>query len=232
MIKISVFVEGSGEAIFLFEMAKHVLADKNAKIVTWFENGGRRFERVPMGEKKVVLGNGKRFYLQIVNSASEDRVVSDAIEKAPGLAAADFAKIVVVWDVYPSFKRADIPKLRDGVSSSLSVCPIPTFVILEIMEFEAWLLSMADFYHRVDERLSQEAITEELGFFPSAENCQDIDRAADTLRAIMALVDIADIKSMKVVTEIVGAFDLDVLVAERSPQIDDLNNLIVSITPP
>ena len=107
MIKISIFVEGAGEAIFLWELAKHVLAEKNAKIVTWFENGGRRFQRVPMDEKELVLGTGRDLYLQIVNSANEDLVVEDAIKNSPGLAAANFSQIVVVRDVAPNISRAD-----------------------------------------------------------------------------------------------------------------------------
>lgn len=232
MIKISIFVEGGGEAIFLWELAKHVLSDQNAKIVTWFENGGRRFCRVPMAEKEFVLGTGRDLYLQIVNSANEERVVSDAIENAPRLAAANFSQIVVVRDVAPNVSRADTPKLREGISNSLRVSPVPTLVVLEIMEFEAWLLSMADYYHRIDRRLTREAITESIGVFPSSANCQMFDRPSDILKEIMKLADINDIKSRTVVTEIIRAFDFDVLVNERAPQIDDLNNLIASVGVP
>ena len=232
MIKISIFVEGAGEAIFLWELAKHVLAEKNAKIVTWFENGGRRFQRVPMDEKELVLGTGRDLYLQIVNSANEDLVVEDAIKNSPGLAAANFSQIVVVRDVAPNISRADIPKLREGISNSLRGSPVPTLVVLEIMEFEAWLLSMADYYHRIDQRLTREAITESIGVFPSSANCHEFDRPSDILEEIMAIADINAIKSRSVVTEIIRAFDFDVLVNERAPQIDDLNNLIASVGVP
>ena len=90
MNKICLFVEGNGEAIFVEKVAKFLLEGRDATIVSFTLSGGKRYPRMELQREQTVLGSGADFYIQIVNSANEDRAISDARENAQRLADANF----------------------------------------------------------------------------------------------------------------------------------------------
>lgn len=230
MAKICIFVEGNSEAIFVEKIARTLLSGRNATIVSYVLSGGRRYPRMEMQRREAVLGSGADVYIQIVNSANEDRAISDARDQAQGLLDANFEQIVVVRDVAPNFKRSEIGRLRSGLSASLNELPLPATALLQIMEFEAWILSMADQYDRIDARLTEEAIIDEIGFLPCHTNCQEIDRPSDVHRRILALADIDEIKSRETVTCVVESLDLSQLVEDCVSEISDLEHLVQLIS--
>jgi hypothetical protein len=62
---------------------------------------------------------------------------------------------------------------------SLEGLPVLTTALLQIMEFEAWILSMADHYVQIDARLTAEAIINEVGYLPNCTNCLKICRPSE-----------------------------------------------------
>lgn len=225
MNKICIFVEGNSEAILVDRIASHLLNGADARIVSFLLSGGRRYPRMEMQRTEKVLGHGNGIYIQIVNSSNEDRAISDAKDQAQSLRDANFDRIIVLRDVAPNFARSEISKLREGLETTLATLPLPADALLQVMEFEAWLLSMADQFWMIDDRMSVEAITHELGFLPDCTNCQAIDRPSETHERILGLAGIEDAKSRNTTVRVVDSIDLALLLGERSPHIPDLHRL-------
>ena len=87
-----------------------------------------------------------KYYVQIVDSSNDSRVVSDVRDSYQSLLRQNFKAIIGISDVYgadPISRQprthADIPRMHSGISAALTKCPIVDYV-LAVMEVEAWFL--------------------------------------------------------------------------------------------
>ena len=174
MKKMAIFVEGETELRFIYRLIREIANAKNLQIILVRASGGGA--RIAARTYTVVYDSGsgadKNFYIQIINSGTDNRVSSDIRDKYESLMNEGFSVIIGVRDVYP-LSLEDLPNLRVGLryyqlkSESISVD-----FVLGVMEIEAWFLAEHTHFSRIHPRLSASRIAAMHGFDPSVDDMQ------------------------------------------------------------
>lgn len=161
MNKLAVFVEGQTEQIFVEKLVLAIGSDSNVRIVVERVRGGRR------GEPRRIVeiagtGQGYEFFVLIVDCGQDERVKSDIVDRYNGLVAASYKHIIGIRDVFPH-PRNEIERLRQGFEFRLQNDPIKPYLVLAIMETEAWFLAEHSHFPRIHASLTPERIQQEFG---------------------------------------------------------------------
>jgi len=183
--KIAFFVEGQTEQLFVEHLLCEV-ATKNCLEVEKTTSQGRRGRRAISLKASSSPSKGHTHYALVVDCGSDSSVSSDILENYDSLAQT-FDAIVGVRDVYPSFLRTDIPKLRRLAGYGLKTKPIEVTHVLATMEIESWFIAEHTHFLRLHHGLSVDAIRTATGVDPSG-NVEEIDAPADRLDAIYQVV--------------------------------------------
>ena len=99
MKKLALFVEGQTEQIFVEQLLQYIAGDHGINIEKRRGFGGR-----DQGRSFITLSSpdGEApFYILLVDSSNDGRVLSDIREEYEGLARQGYDKIIGLRDIYP-----------------------------------------------------------------------------------------------------------------------------------
>lgn len=191
MNKVAIFVEGQTEQVFVEQLLLEIAGKQNICIETRRGYGGKRFPRKLIMLKREIPGGDEKYLALIVNSATENRVKSDIRDNYESLVRSGYKAIIGIKDVYPDFKREDIPKLEVGLRYKMKTRPVEVMFVLAVMEIEAWFLAEYTHFKRIHARLTIDRIKNELNFDPSTDDMELRDWPSNDLHNIYALENMA-----------------------------------------
>ena len=188
MRKLALFVEGQTERLFVQALVESCAAECNVQIEARRGNGGRKFKRIYMEIDAKKLGTGEDYFVLIIDSGSDEGVVSDIMDRFDDFVRENYAMIIGLRDVRP-ISIHEIEKLQTGMEASVApLAGIPIEFYLSIMEVEAWFLAENTHFLRIAPELTEERITDELGFFPNNKNVESREIPSADLAAIYNIV--------------------------------------------
>ena len=219
MKKIAIFVEGQGEQIFIRNLLFHLIdpskfsfrclrlrADTEHDVPYQFPN--------PNAE----------VHFQILNVQGDESVLSAIREREELLFSNGFTKVIGLRDMYSDAYRKRSREIDDQVTQEFVDRTNETIdqmsnaerirLHFSIMELEAWWLSMYNLFSKIDARLTQRLIEEELSydlskidpqkaFFHPAREVEKIfeligsryDKSRDDVEKITSRIDSSDISN-------------------------------------
>jgi hypothetical protein len=92
------------------------------------------------------------------------------MEEHENLTRSGYSRIIGLRDVRPKFTYAEIPRLEMNLPKYIRTSLAPVTFILAIMEIEAWFLSEATHFQRIDPSITVAAIKATLGFDPENDD--------------------------------------------------------------
>lgn len=182
MKKLAVFVEGQTEMLFMEKLLEEI-AGKN-KI---------RFDKRHSIQKKLIRQGvssdhpEQKYYVLLVNSGSDNRVISDIIENYSSLIKENYESIIGVRDVHPT-PRADLKKVETYLYRYIKTKPIHPLIILSVMEIEAWFMAEHTHFEKMHPDLTNIKIKSVFGYDPSVDDMSQIQNPADDLDKIYQMV--------------------------------------------
>src|SRR5437588_12058313 len=111
MKKLAVFVEGRTEQLFVEKLLEEAAGKKQICIEKRQAFGGQNSKRSLKTLQATVFNPNHRYFAQIVDCGTDNRVKSDVVDHYDGLVAAGFQTILAIRDVFPEFKHAEIGAL-------------------------------------------------------------------------------------------------------------------------
>lgn len=186
MHKLAVFVEGQTEQLFVEQFVKEVAGHHNVTVETCKAHGGGR--RLPRQVTTLTAADagGRKYYVLIHDSASDERVVSDIRERYDGLVNAKYSCVLAVRDVYPQ-ARGDIPAMRIAIAGVLPKGNVPVHLVLSVMEIEAWFIGEYTHFAKIDARITLQRASQIIGKDVVTVDVEAIDKPTATLRKIYRL---------------------------------------------
>lgn len=227
MKKMAVFVEGQTEAIFVKELLKEIAGVKNIIFEEYEISGGKYSNRIH-SLKSSEYYKGQRYIVNIYNSGTDNRVVSDVRDNLKPLQNQAFSKVLGILDVYPK-KPDEIQFFRDGIKFALQNCLIPVSIILSIMEVEAWFLSEINHFEKIDPLLTADLIKKQLGIDILNENMEERIHPSEDLKQIYRLVGKSYTKSQKHIERTVSVLDYSNIYLELKNKVPSLREFIDEI---
>lgn len=225
--KLAVFVEGQTEQIFIERLITEIASAREVTFVRLQATGGR-----PPTPRQFIALSGHnqqhpatRYYVQIVDSHTDNRVVSDIRDTQASLARAGFDAVLGIRDVYP-VPRASIPTMRAATAAALSGAALPVDLVLAVMEVEAWFLGEHNHFARIGAGIPIADIMSYLGFDPSTQNMEGRAHPAEDLHEAYKLVGCAYHKTAAHIQRTVGALDYAHLYLDLPARMPSLRELI------
>jgi len=179
--KLAIFVEGETEQLFLEWLVREMANAAHLQIVFRKARGGTTTRRRTRIVEAVADNSDLKFYVLIVDCGGDGGVKSRILQEYDNLVQYDYKAIVGLRDA--PRRRADIPRLRQGLPVGVPSFPVPVDFVLAIMEIEAWFLAEYTHFQRINDSLTPAAIHSRLGFDPSIDDMQLRDRPAEDLNA-------------------------------------------------
>ncbi len=228
MKKMAIFVEGETELCFVDCLLRKIADERKLQIILVKATGGTRSIR----RLNVISDSGedsdKDFYIQIVNSSTDNRVGSDIRDNYESLSKAGYSVIIGLRDVYP-ISQLDISKLRNSLQYRLKTNPITVLFILGVMEIESWFLAEHTHFPRIHPGLTSVRINLELGFDPSFDDVQMRAHPASDLDEIYALEGFAYKKKRSQVQRTIHALDYAEIYLAHRLKFSDIEKLMEEI---
>jgi hypothetical protein len=223
--KLAIFVEGQTERIFIERLITEVASAHQVTFARFKGQGGgasgaRQFVRLS-GQRQ---SPPTRYYVQIVDSSTDNRVVSDINDTHANLTRAGFKAVLGIRDVFPA-PRASIPAMRAAMAQVLTGTALPVDVVLAVMEVEAWFLGEHNHLAKLDRPVALADVIAQLGFDPSVDNMEDRAHPAEDLHNVYRLVGYAYKKRSTQVERTVNALDythLYLTLPARMPSVHEL----------
>ncbi|ETX06830.1 MAG: hypothetical protein ETSY2_14775 [Candidatus Entotheonella gemina] len=226
MRKLAIFMEGQTELIFVKKLV-YVLGD-NANVAIQEERvrGGRR-GRTPRVVEMIGTNEpeGHEFFVLLIDCGQDERVKSDILDRYHGLVAVNYEQILAVRDVYPH-SHGDVEAIREGFTFRLPNDPIQPFLILAIMEIEAWFLAEYSHFLRIHPDLTAKRIKHEFGFDVVNDDMQLRNHPSKDLEDIYFLETLFYHKTREHVEQTVNSLDFSEIRDRLATQITDLGELI------
>lgn len=229
MDKVAIFVEGQTEEIFVERLLLEIAGRQSICIETRRGYGGRRFPRKLITLKRETPRGDERYLALIVNCATDNRVKSDIRDNYESLVKSGYKAIIGIKDVYPDFKRQEIPKLEAGLRYKMKTRPVEVTFVLAVMEIEAWFLAEHEHFKRIHEGLTLARIRKAVGFDPSADDVELRDHPSDDLHRIYSLVGLAYNKRRGNVHRTVKVLDYSRMYLELGNRVSALGQFVGAI---
>jgi hypothetical protein len=229
MKKLAVFVEGRTEQLFVEKLLEEAAGKKQICIVKRQAFGGQNSKRSLKTLQATVSNPNHRYFAQIVDCGTDNRVKSDVVDHYDGLVAAGFQTILAIRDVFPEFKHAEIGALRTGLYYRVKTKPIEPLFILGVMEIEAWFIAEHTHFQKIHPNLTVDLIKRSLGFDPRTDDIELRPNPALDLDSIYRLVGMAYKKNMKAIQRTVDILDYERIYLDLPSKFPDLKLLIDSI---
>ena len=170
MNKLAIFVEGQTEQIFVEQLLNVLAHDCEVSIEKRRGFGGR-----DSGRSFITLSSPSEktpFYILLVDSSNDGRVLTDIRESYKGLCEQGYSKIIGLRDVYPH-AYSDFRKLRRMVRKHMpsgKVLPVVCFAVLEV---ETWFIAEYTHFKKIHPRLTRRFIKDRMGIDPADPNIEE-----------------------------------------------------------
>src|SRR4051794_8764885 len=112
MNRLTVFVEGATEVVFVEKLVCEIAGEHNVLIESRRITGGSSVRRRSALLKAAKQNTGQKYFVLIVDCCGDHQVKTRILEEHENLTRAGYAKIIGVRDVRPNFTHADIPRLQ------------------------------------------------------------------------------------------------------------------------
>lgn len=227
--KLAIFVEGQTESIFIERLITELATARCVNFDRYQGEGGGA-----SGRRRLVKLHGERhepaarYYVQIVDSHTDNRVVSDIREYQANLAKQGFKAVLGIRDVYP-MPRSSIPTLRATMARVLSPKQLPIDVILAVMEVEAWFLGEYTHLAKIGSGIDVQRVASCFGFDPSAENMEARANPAADLHNVYGLVGCAYQKTKRQIQRTVEVLDYPNLYVALPARMASLHELVTML---
>ena len=229
MKKLAVFVEGQTEQLFIEKLLEEAAGKNNIAIEKRQAFGGRSTKRTLKVIEAKKRDSHHKYFAQIVDCGTDNRVKSDISERYDGLVAAGFGAIVGIRDVFPEFSYGDIPSLRRGLRLYLKTNPLEVKLVLGVMEIETWFIAEHTHLQKIDSSLTPDLIKSKLGFDPSINDIQLRPHPTEDLNNIYRLAGMIYAKNRRTVHRTVSVLDYERLYLELPSRLPDLKILVDAI---
>ncbi|MFT3776040.1 MAG: hypothetical protein QM820_62645 [Minicystis sp.] len=223
--KLAVFVEGQTEQIFVERLITELASARHVGFARLKATGGGANPRQFIALGAVCTQPAARFYVQIVDSATDGRVVSDIHDNQAGLAREGFEMVLGIRDVYPT-PRADIPLMRAAMARVLAGSALPIDVVLAVMEVEAWFLGEHHHLAKMGRGIAVADVIRALGFDPSTGDMESRAQPAADLHAVYQLAGRAYHKTRVHAQTTVDALDYEHLYCSLADRMSSLRQLV------
>lgn len=231
MNKLAVFVEGYTEVVFVEKLVEEIAGEQNVLIERREIRGGgsrsgrrRTFARVRAARRET----GQQYYVLIVDCGGDNLVKTRILEEHENFHRDGYQKIIGLRDVRPTFTHADIPRLRRELPHHIKKSFIPVEWVLAILEVEAWFLTEATHFSRIDPAITTATIQTTLGFNPETEPMDQRLTPADDMNGCYQIGGRVYQKGNASAT--VNAPDIAAIYIDLSERIPDLKTLCDSIS--
>lgn len=229
MKKLAVFVEGQTEQLFIERLLEQVAGKSNITIEKRQALGGQSGKRRLKLVEASAPNSDHRYFAQIVDCGSDNRVKSDIRDRYEGLVAQGFETIVGVRDVFPDATYTDIPLLRSGLRLYIKTSPVEVKFVLGVMEIETWFIAEHTHLQKLHSSLTPSLIKSRLGFDPSTDDIQLRPHPAMDLDNIYRLAGLKYAKDKNTVQRTVSVLDYDRIYLELPSKLPDLKTLVDTI---
>lgn len=227
MKRIAFFVEGYSEVVFVEKLVREIAGKNNVVIETGFIKGGKTIPKQLTILSGSNCANGCEYYVLILNCQGDHQVATRMVEEHFGLAQQGFEKIIGVRDVRPDFTHVDIPRLQKTIGAILNKLPMPTEMVLSVMEIESIFLGETNHFNKISPAITIEAIKTSLGFDPEIDDMQHRTEPATDLENCYALGGKKYAKSL--VQDTVDSLDFDRIYLELPKKFSSIARLVSNI---
>ncbi|MEA5534862.1 DUF4276 family protein [Crocosphaera sp. XPORK-15E] len=227
--KIAIFVEGQTEQIFVVKLLKEIARQKDISIKI-YKFQGTKSRRTPHLLEDMNIENS-RFFALLYDCTCESQVLSDIKSQHQSLTQNNYTKIIGVRDLYPK-SLDDKQKIENGMKGfikPLNKTGIPIYMILAIMEIEAWFLAEWQCFSKIDKLLTYEFILQSCGLDLINIDVETIPHPSDDIDKIYQLIGRNYTKTKEQVTEIVESIDYQLVLSDVVKKAKQLKKLIEEI---
>ena len=227
MRKIAFFVEGQTEVVFTRKLLENFVGSRNLTIQlakTYGRKGAETLVETTIGK----VGGRSKYFVLIWDSSNDSSVKSDILEQFQGLRESGYRRIIGIRDVYP-IPYSQIGKLEFKLNSDLALKPIPTVILLAVMETEAWFLGEFTHFSKYEPVLTPAFIKFRTNIDVENDDIEALPHPSADLDRIYALVGKSYTKELGTVQRVVDLLDFDVLksgVRKRMLRLEMLYSLL------
>ena len=220
MIKVSIFVEGQTERIFIERLLREYLTSTKLKTISYRLIGDSI-------TKILETGNSfdPEFYILIFDVGCGERVVSAMIERAESMISVQgYRFLFALRDLYP-VSIANKDKFIEDIKKLFSKFNFADRLklILSIKEIEAWFLGDYSLFSRIDSSLTACCIQNRLGYDLINDNPEDYDSPSGIIDKILQLIGQRYKKKEKDTYKVVHRIDYNFLCLDATNKIKSLS---------
>jgi len=226
--KLTIFVEGATEVSFVDQLLRQLISARKLCIDHLQATGGSKTPRRLTIVSVTAQSPDQTYYIQIVDSGTDNRVASDIRENYDSLVRSGFEAIIGIRDVHP-LSRADLTKLRAGLRYNVRTKPITVVFVLGVMETEAWFLAEHTHFPKIHPNLTINRIQATLHFDPSTDDMQSRDCPHEDLHNVYALEGLAYRKKRSQIERTVHVLDYERVYFDLVTKFPDVQTLIASL---
>jgi hypothetical protein len=226
--KAAIFVEGLTEQVFAQLLMKEVAGERNIDVESMKLTGGTANRKRLVTLRLRSKASAATYYVLIVDSGTDNRVISDVRENYDRLISCGFSHILAIRDVYP-LPRADVPNIERMTKYRICTKPVDPDVILAVMEVEAWFVAEYTHFGRVDPTLTPARVASALGLDVTNLDAESLDHPAETLDTIYQLAGKRYQKARRRIQRTVEALDYAVIYLDAWSRAPRMKGLIDSI---
>jgi len=226
--KLAIFVEGYTESKFILRLLVEFF-NKNNIAVTVQDNSNRTM--CPTIREIISATATTKFEILIFNSCTDNKVLSDLLERYSGLKEAGYSQFIGIRDLYPDFTYEDKEhaiSINKNILSDKNISN--TTFIFATMEVETWFLAERHHYSKISHKLSLEYIKDNCIDLSNVDNFEkDIEEPAMKLNEIYNLVGLAYKKKDKQTTRTIENLDYEnlyLVVRNEVPSFNKLFNIL------
>jgi hypothetical protein len=227
--KIAIFVEGQTEQIFVKKLLTEMAGYKQISIEI-FQIGGTKKNREFIHLESNDSENN-HFFALLYDCGNESHVLSDIKKQHKQLTDKGYHKIIGIRDLYPKSlsDQHQLEKGMKGFIQPLNKQGIPVYLILAIMEVEAWFLSDYTCFSKIDERLTPEFILHHCQLDLMNIEIETVPHPTSELDKIYQLIGQNYTKNKEQVQTIVNYLDYEFIYLELILKVKQLKKLIKEI---
>ena len=227
MNRLAVFVEGHTEVAYVEKLIEEI-AGKNRVLIEHRKiQGGSSVRRTMKIIRAAKPTTGQQYFVLLVDCGGDESVKTRIMEEHDNLTRSGYSGIIGLRDVRPKYTYAEIPRLEMSLPKYIRTSLAPVTFILAIMEIEAWFLSEATHFQRIDLSITVEAIKATLGFDPEKDDMEQRQNPAEDLDNCYRIGGKTYTKRQAQVT--IDALDYSSIYMELQNRIKYLRRLIAAI---
>jgi hypothetical protein len=232
--KLAIFVEGQTELIFVERLLDEI-AGLNTILFSRHEarggaSGSRRLFK--LGESPALPT--QKYYVQIIDCGTDNRVVSDIRDNYDRLVASGFEAIIGVRDLRGEFQgrpltQADLPMVLRLCNFKIRTLPFRVKFVIAVMELEAWFLAEHTHFLKIDPTLTCALIQTKQGFDPSTDDMEARTQPSNDLTAIYNLAGKTYTKRRSYAVRTILALDFARIYADLGVKLASLQLLLTAL---